>query len=174
MRQFKKNTSFFHWVDKSNDGFTLLEVIISFTILLVILAGLSGVAASNRKLYKNAKTIGETTQSITYAMYVIKREIRNANSVDIDTTGSQRKLFIKDASNNDKMQFMWQKGQGVVKLKQGAGGFDIFVEGIKEANFVTNSDKTLITITLTGTDKDKDGKDIDVTLTSYASPRNRN
>lgn len=71
--------------EKREQGFTLVELLISMAVVLVVMASISGAFISQRKAYNTQEQITEMIQNARAAMDIIGREVKMAG---YDPTGA--------------------------------------------------------------------------------------
>lgn len=81
-------------INKRNQGFSLLEILVVIMITAIVVTVLSGMFFSILKGSTKSRIMAEIKQNGSYALNVMERMIRNAKSVMADPTNDQKITII--------------------------------------------------------------------------------
>ncbi|MBC7677506.1 MAG: type II secretion system protein [Pseudorhodobacter sp.] len=96
--------------DQDEQGFTLVELLVSMTIFAVLMAMVTGAVLSNARAVDNAKQLDDINEEARLALLRMERELRQAqvvNAADLFTTGAAgtagwaRSITFSDDFNGD-------------------------------------------------------------------------
>lgn len=147
----------------SNQGFTIIELMIAMVVSLLALAAIYSTFMAQHRSYQVQRETSDMQQNIRAAMYYMQREIRMAgsnpfkvNGVGIQTADSNRIIFTEDinsgASGTAPDGFTTGEGENITYRLSGtdlerndasnALGFQIVAKNIDAINFVYLDDSS--------------------------------
>jgi len=139
-----------------NDGFTLIEMMVSMGIGMVILAAVTTTFMSQTKIYSAQEQVNEMEQNARAALDVITRELKmagykpntgavtglTASGVNLDSTN----LIIEADLNGDnsidgsggsleRITYAYNSGNKQITRRLGSGTSDVFADNVTAFNF---------------------------------------
>lgn len=143
----------------SQKGFTLVEVVVASTILVIFMAGLYQVIAFGLSMWDKGEGRIDEQQNVRIAANHIVRELRTAYSFDIGPAGvaeeprNSIQMTLPDPSltpvNYPKIRYYFDGGNEIQRSVDGAGN-NIVAYGIKSIQFTSNPEKNSIIIEIEG------------------------
>ena len=156
---------------KSNQGFTLVELLITLVVSGVVLAGISSTFYSQHTSYLNQEQMVSMQQNLRAAMYIMEREIRMAghdpngdSGAGIVAANSASIRIAQDLTNNagtgipdgdvgdpgEDITYSLQDADGdgdtdLVRNDHNGAGVQMFAEDIDALNFVYLNQNGLVT-----------------------------
>jgi prepilin-type N-terminal cleavage/methylation domain-containing protein len=101
--------------NKKNKGFTMVELIISTSILSLIFGGMTIFGIQMIKSNKRTQELKNTVDNVGYAIEFISKMTRTSHNINSD---NEKELFIKDNRENNSYCYLID---GDNKLKRKAG-----------------------------------------------------
>ncbi|MCA1320537.1 prepilin-type N-terminal cleavage/methylation domain-containing protein [Bacillus tianshenii] len=139
----KKEGVYIGMTKRDEKGFTLMEVLVSFSVVLMITAFLPILFQAVHTFIKEEK--GVHPLELEVFTQQAKNEIRTAKSV----TSTGKILTIRNANNQN---VTYEKYQGNIRRRVNGTGHEILLQNIKDVVFVQERNGATIYITGAGED----------------------
>ncbi len=151
----------------SQQGYTLVEALISVLIMSVMLLGVYGVLQTGNTLITNDNAAVETGQQVRNAMDRIMREVRESSAATISTLSATNKKITFTTPNETNIQY-YLSGTNLVR-EYPSGTVKTIASSIGSLGFSLTG--SLLKIDIRG-DKTYFGKTISLYLTEKVRLRN--